>query len=219
MTPMLAAPSLAAPSLATPRLAARDSSSDTATSSPSTAPTSTCRPGEVLAVIGDNGAGKTTLIKALTGACSPDEGEILLVRQARPLPRPAGRAQRHGIETVYQDLAVGACARHRHEHVPRPRGSPPWTARHRCCRMLDKPRMRDEAAQHMADLKIGLRSLTQPVETLSGGQRQGVAVARAGGLGPPRGHHGRADRRPRGQGVRSGARLITRVRDRACPSC
>ncbi|GAA2860573.1 ATP-binding cassette domain-containing protein [Streptosporangium fragile] len=133
--------------------------------------------GEVLAVIGDNGAGKTSLIKALTGALQPDEGEILLdgkpVRFRGPLD-----ARRHGIETVYQDLAVAASMDiasnmflGREVRRPGPLGM--------FFRMLDKKRMREESSRHMADLKIGLRSLTQPVESLSGGQRQGVAVARA----------------------------------------
>ncbi|MET7337560.1 ATP-binding cassette domain-containing protein [Nonomuraea sp. NPDC005650] len=134
-------------------------------------------PGEVLAVIGDNGAGKTSLIKALTGALQPDTGEILLdgepVRFRDPL-----EARRKGIETVYQDLAVAASLDiatnmflGRELRKPGILGS--------VFRLLDKKRMREESARHMADLKIGLRSLTQPVESLSGGQRQGVAVARA----------------------------------------
>ncbi|MBN6055026.1 sugar ABC transporter ATP-binding protein [Nonomuraea sp. RK-328] len=134
-------------------------------------------PGEVLAVIGDNGAGKTSLIKALTGALQPDEGEILLdgkpVRFRDPL-----EARRHGIETVYQDLAVAASLDIATNmflgREVRKRG-PLGTV----FRMLDKKRMREESAKHMEDLKIGLRSLTQAVESLSGGQRQGVAVARA----------------------------------------
>ncbi|MFG1968528.1 ATP-binding cassette domain-containing protein [Nonomuraea fuscirosea] len=134
-------------------------------------------PGEVLAVIGDNGAGKTSLIKALTGALQPDSGEIRLdgepVRFRDPLD-----ARRHGIETVYQDLAIAASLDiatnmflGREVRKPGLLGT--------VFRMLDKKRMREESARHMAELKIGLRSLTQPVESLSGGQRQGVAVARA----------------------------------------
>ncbi|TDD41218.1 sugar ABC transporter ATP-binding protein [Nonomuraea terrae] len=134
-------------------------------------------PGEVLAVIGDNGAGKTSLIKALTGALQPDSGEIRLdgepVRFRDPLD-----ARRHGIETVYQDLAIAASLDiatnmflGRELRKPGVLGN--------VFRMLDKKRMRQESARHMAELKIGLRSLSQPVESLSGGQRQGVAVARA----------------------------------------
>ncbi|MEU6973420.1 ATP-binding cassette domain-containing protein [Kitasatospora aureofaciens] len=134
-------------------------------------------PGEVLAVIGDNGAGKSSLIKALTGAVTPDEGEIRLNGEVIRFNGPQD-ARGHGIETVYQDLAVAASMDiasnmflGRELRRPGPLGS--------VLRMLDKKRMREEAAEHMADLKIGLRSLTQPVETLSGGQRQAVAVARA----------------------------------------
>ncbi|MFE1320960.1 ATP-binding cassette domain-containing protein [Kitasatospora phosalacinea] len=134
-------------------------------------------PGEVLAVIGDNGAGKSSLIKALTGAVTPDEGEIRLNGEVIRFNGPQD-ARSHGIETVYQDLAVAASMDiasnmflGRELLRPGPLGS--------VLRMVDKKRMREEAAAHMADLKIGLRSLTQPVETLSGGQRQAVAVARA----------------------------------------
>ncbi|MEW2413176.1 ATP-binding cassette domain-containing protein [Streptomyces sp. NPDC046866] len=134
-------------------------------------------PGEVLAVIGDNGAGKSSLVKALTGAVTPDEGEIRLNGEVIRFNGPQD-ARGHGIETVYQDLAVAASMDiasnmflGRELRRPGPLGS--------VLRMLDKKRMRQEAAAHMADLKIGLRSLTQPVETLSGGQRQAVAVARA----------------------------------------
>jgi fructose transport system ATP-binding protein len=134
-------------------------------------------PNEILALIGDNGAGKSTLIKALSGAVQPDEGEIRL--EGKPVhfrsPRDARGA---GIETVYQDLAVspaldiaaniflGREARRRG-----PLGS--------VLRMLDKRTMRREAAQHFAELQIGIQSIGQAVEELSGGQRQGVAVARA----------------------------------------
>ncbi|CAG6394710.1 ATP-binding cassette domain-containing protein [Streptomyces cocklensis] len=134
-------------------------------------------PGEVLAVIGDNGAGKSSLIKALTGALVPDRGEIRLNGEAIRFSGPQ-QAREHGIETVYQDLAVAASMDiasnmflGRELRRTGPLGS--------VLRMLDKKRMREEAAAHMAELKIGLRSLTQTVDTLSGGQRQAVAVARA----------------------------------------
>jgi len=134
-------------------------------------------PGEILAVIGDNGAGKSTLIKALSGALIPDEGEILLdgtpVRFHGPLD-----ARRHGIETVYQDLAVAPALDiadnlflGRELRRPGILGS--------LLRMLDTRRMQAEARSHMQDLKIGINSMRQAVETLSGGQRQGVAVARS----------------------------------------
>jgi fructose transport system ATP-binding protein len=134
-------------------------------------------PGEILAVIGDNGAGKSTLIKALAGALIPDEGEILVDGQAVQFRSPLD-ARRYGIETVYQDLAL-APALDISENIflgreirrEGPLGS--------IFRMLDKKRMKDESTNHMRDLKIGIRSMGQAVETLSGGQRQGVAVARS----------------------------------------
>src|SRR5204863_4244909 len=134
-------------------------------------------PGEVLAVIGDNGAGKSTLIKVLSGAFQPDEGEIELDGEPVHFRSPL-EARRAGIETVYQDLAVAPAldiASNLFLGREVRRRGPLGTV----LRMLDKPRMRTESARHMAELRIGLRSLTQPVENLSGGQRQGVAVARA----------------------------------------
>jgi fructose transport system ATP-binding protein len=134
-------------------------------------------PGEIVAIIGDNGAGKSTLIKALSGALQPDDGEIRLDGQHVRFRTPAD-ARRAGIETVYQDLAVapsldiasniflGREARYR---------GPLGLA----LRLLDKRRMRREASTHLAELKIGIQSISVPVESLSGGQRQGVAVARA----------------------------------------
>jgi fructose transport system ATP-binding protein len=134
-------------------------------------------PDEILAVIGDNGAGKSTLIKALSGALIPDEGEIRLDGQPVRFHGPLD-ARRHGIETVYQDLAVAPALDiadnmflGREVRRPGPLGS--------VFRMIDTRRMLSEARGHMQDLKIGIRSMRQPVETLSGGQRQGVAVARS----------------------------------------
>lgn len=134
-------------------------------------------PGEVLAVIGDNGAGKTSLIKALTGALVPDAGEIRLHGEPIRFAGPQD-ARAHGIETVYQDLAVAASLdiasnmfMGREIRRPGVLGS--------VFRMLDKKAMREQAATHLAGLKVGVGSLTQSVETLSGGQRQAVAVARA----------------------------------------
>jgi fructose transport system ATP-binding protein len=134
-------------------------------------------PGEILAVIGDNGAGKSTLIKALAGALVPDEGEILLDGNVVHFKNPMD-ARRRGIETVYQDLAVAPAldiASNLYLGRELRRAGPLGSV----LRMLDKPRMRQQAARYMADLKIGIGSTTQAVETLSGGQRQGVAVARA----------------------------------------
>ena len=134
-------------------------------------------PGEILAVIGDNGAGKSTLIKALSGAIIPDEGEILL--DGRPIHfRSPLDARKNGIETVYQDLAV-APALDIAENLFLGREIRRAGILGSVFRMLDKRRMVAEASTHMQDLKIGIKSMRQAVETLSGGQRQGVAVARS----------------------------------------
>ncbi|NBE50498.1 ATP-binding cassette domain-containing protein [Streptomyces boluensis] len=172
-------------------------------------------PGEVLAVIGDNGAGKSSLIKALTGALQPDEGTIELDGQPVRFRGPLD-ARRLGIETVYQDLAVAASLDiasnmflGREVRRPGVLGS--------VFRMLDKKRMREESAANMADLKIGLRSLTQAVETLSGGQRQGVAVARAVAWAR---HVVVMDEPTAALGVKESGQvldMIKRVRDRGLP--
>jgi fructose transport system ATP-binding protein len=134
-------------------------------------------PHEILAIIGDNGAGKSTLIKALSGALQPDEGEIRLAGERVHFRSPRD-ARGSGIETVYQDLAVSPAldiaANIFLGREARRRG-----AAGNILRMLDKRTMRREAVRHFAELKIGVQSITQPVEDLSGGQRQGVAVARA----------------------------------------
>ena len=134
-------------------------------------------PNEILAIIGDNGAGKSTLIKALSGALQPDEGEIRLDGERVHFRSPRD-ARGAGIETVYQDLAVAPALDiaaniflGRERRRPGPLGS--------ILRMLDKGEMRREATRHFSELEIGVQSITQPVENLSGGQRQGVAVARA----------------------------------------
>lgn len=139
------------------------------------------RPGEVLAVIGDNGAGKSSLIKALAGAVVPDEGEIRMKGEVVNF-RSTGDARAHGIETVYQDLAVIPAldiASNLYLGREMRRKGIMGTV----FRRLDMPAMRKEAARHLSDLKIGIKSVTQSVETLSGGQRQGVAVSRAAAFG------------------------------------
>src|SRR2546426_12547737 len=134
-------------------------------------------PGEILAIIGDNGAGKSTLIKALSGALQPDEGEISL-RGERINFRSPRDARRAGIETVYQDLAV-APALDIASNVFLGRETRRRGLLWRPLRLLDKRSMRREAARHFKELGIAIQSIGQPVENLSGGQRQGVAVARA----------------------------------------
>lgn len=135
------------------------------------------RAGEILAVIGDNGAGKSTLIKALAGALIPDSGEIQLDGRAVQFKNPSD-ARCAGIETVFQDLAV-APAMSIAENLFLGREIRRTGLAGSLFRMLDKKRMLRESASHLADLKIGVGSMTQPVETLSGGQRQSVAVARS----------------------------------------
>jgi fructose transport system ATP-binding protein len=133
--------------------------------------------GEILAVIGDNGAGKSSMIKALSGATIPDEGEIRLDGEVVHFKTPHD-AREAGIETVYQDLAVAPALDiatnlflGREKRRAGPLGS--------VFRMIDHKAMRKEADKQMKALQIGIRSMSQAVETLSGGQRQGVAVARA----------------------------------------
>ena len=138
-------------------------------------------PGEILAVIGDNGAGKSTLIKALVGAVSPDEGAVLLDGKPVHFRSPID-ARRAGIETVFQDLALApaldiATNMFLGREVRR-RGM-----LGRVLRLLDERRMQREAREHLSELKIGIQSISQPVETLSGGQRQAVAVVRAAAWG------------------------------------
>jgi fructose transport system ATP-binding protein len=134
-------------------------------------------PNEILAVIGDNGAGKSTLIKILSGALLPDEGQVLLNGQPVRFRSPID-ARRLGIETVYQDLAVSSELNimenlflGREIRRPGVMGS--------VFRMLDRRRMLRDSVRYMQDLKIGIQSMSQRVGTLSGGQRQGVAVARS----------------------------------------
>src|ERR1700716_732082 len=167
-------------------------------------------PGEILALIGDNGAGKSSLIKALSGAIVPDQGEILLNGTAVHFRNPL-EARRSGIETVYQDLAL-APALDIAENLFLGRELRRHGIIGSVLRVADRPRMLAEARSHIADLKINVGSMKQAVETLSGGQRQGVAVARAAGfasrwgaLGERGGDHGRADGGAGRPGVRNGA--------------
>jgi len=134
-------------------------------------------PGEILALIGDNGAGKSTLIKALSGAITADEGEILLNGATVHFRNPL-EARRSGIETVYQDLAL-APALDIAENLFLGRELRVRGLAGTLLRLADRQRMLAESRAHIADLKINVGSMKQAVETLSGGQRQGVAVARA----------------------------------------
>ena len=139
-------------------------------------------PGEVLAVIGDNGAGKSSLIKCLSGAMVPDEGTIEL--DGTPISfRSPQDARSAGIETVYQTLAVApALDIATNMYLGRERRIPGILGT--VFRVMDKSGMRRDAKRALDDLGIGtLQDITQAVETLSGGQRQAVAVARAAAFG------------------------------------
>jgi ABC-type branched-subunit amino acid transport system ATPase component len=135
-------------------------------------------PGEVLAVIGDNGAGKSTLIKCLSGAMLPDQGTIKVDGQ-RVTFRSTQDARAAGIETVYQTLAV-APALDIASNLFLAREIRREGVAGKVFRMLDKKSMRQQAKSHLDDLGITtLQNIDQAVETLSGGQRQVVAVARS----------------------------------------
>jgi fructose transport system ATP-binding protein len=138
--------------------------------------------GEILAVIGDNGAGKSTLIKALSGALIPDHGEIVLNGETVHFNSPMD-ARRLGIETVYQNLALSpALSIAANLFLGRElRHSGPLG---QVLRLLNRREMQKQARRHLADLGLlTIQNISQPVETLSGGQRQGVAVARAAAFG------------------------------------
>ena len=173
------------------------------------------RAGEILAVIGDNGAGKSSLIKALSGATIPDEGQIFLDGKPIHFKSPID-ARRAGIETVYQDLAVApAMTIAENLFLGREILRPGFLGRF--LRMMDKKKMLAESISRMNDLKVGIRSMTQAVETLSGGQRQCVAVARAAAFAQ---HVVIMDEPTAALGVKEGnmvLELIRRVRDKGLP--
>ena len=139
-------------------------------------------PGEILAVIGDNGAGKSSLIRALSGAMMPDAGEIRLNGEKVSFQSPLD-ARAAGIETVYQTLALSPSLSiadnmflRRELRLAGPLGS--------LCRILDRKAMQRIAREKLTELGLlTVQNINQRVETLSGGQRQGVAVARAAAFG------------------------------------
>lgn len=132
------------------------------------------REGEVMALVGDNGAGKSTLIKTISGAHTPEEGTIRYKNQEVHLRSPQD-AWRLGIATIYQELALagkmdisdniflGRELRRRILGVP----------------LLDRTRMRRRSKELLDQLDVHIPSLDAWVEQLSGGQRQGIAIARA----------------------------------------
>ncbi|NGN40538.1 sugar ABC transporter ATP-binding protein [Mesorhizobium sp. CGMCC 1.15528] len=139
-------------------------------------------PGEILAVIGDNGAGKSSLIKAISGAVNPDEGEIRLEGKQIAFKSPM-EARDAGIETVYQNLALSpalsiADNMFLGREIRKQGFMGQWL------RMLDRPAMEKRARDKLTELGLmTIQNIGQAVETLSGGQRQGVAVARAAAFG------------------------------------
>jgi ABC-type sugar transport system ATPase subunit len=134
------------------------------------------QPGEVVGLLGDNGAGKSTLIKCISGVYSADEGEIFLGDRRLEVSGPID-ARRQGIETIYQDLALannldvpaniflGREIKNRHLFG--------------LVNTLDEPAMLERSQAALETLEIHFPSLTNPIESLSGGQRQAVAIARA----------------------------------------
>ena len=136
----------------------------------------TVYPGEVVALIGDNGAGKSTLVKTLSGIHPPDEGEILF--EGRPVSIPTPTAARTlGIETVYQDLALApeldpAANLFLGREIVRPG----LLGR---LGFLDKGAMKERTNEAFDSLGVRIQNRDAAVATLSGGQRQGVAVGRA----------------------------------------
>ena len=139
-------------------------------------------PGEILAVIGDNGAGKSTLIKAVSGAVIPDEGQIWLDGQEVSFKTPI-EARAAGIETVYQTLAMSpALSIADNMFMGRELRKPGIMGT--VFRKLDRARMEKFAREKLNELGLmTIQNINQAVETLSGGQRQGVAVARAAAFG------------------------------------
>jgi fructose transport system ATP-binding protein len=173
-------------------------------------------PGEILAVIGDNGAGKSTLIKCLSGATVPDAGEIRLDGNPVLFKSPL-EARGAGIETVYQSLAISP-ALDIASNLFLGREPRRTDLLGRLFRLLDKRKMRDEARRHMNELGIlTIQNIRQQVETLSGGQRQGVAVARAAAFAR---HVVIMDEPTAALGVKESGKvleLIVRVRDSGLP--
>ncbi len=139
-------------------------------------------PGEILAVIGDNGAGKSSLIKAVSGAVTPDAGTVTLEGKEVHFSSPID-AREAGIETVYQTLAMSpALSIADNMFMGRELRRPGW--RGKFLRQLDRPQMEKVAREKLTELGLmTIQNINQAVETLSGGQRQGVAVARAAAFG------------------------------------
>ena len=173
------------------------------------------RAGEILAVIGDNGAGKSSLIKALSGATIPDEGEIGSTASRCASSSPI-EARRDGIETVYQDLAVAPAMTIAENLFLGRELVKPGSARQPAAHPRQEEDARAKRRAHGRP-EVGIRSMTQAVETLSGGQRQCVAVARSAAFAR---HVVIIDEPTAALGVKEGnmvLELIRRVRDKGLP--
>ncbi len=139
-------------------------------------------PNEILAVIGDNGAGKSTMIKAICGAVLPDEGEIRMNGEVLHFKSPLD-ARKAGIETVYQNLALSP-ALSISDNMFMGREIRDAGFMGQWFKLLDRKAMEKFARDKLSELGLmTIQNISQPVETLSGGQRQGVAVARAAAFG------------------------------------
>ena len=130
-------------------------------------------PGEVLGLVGSNGAGKSTLVKIITGYYQPDRGRIFIDGQQVEF-KSVDDARGHGIETVFQDLAlVDELSVYHNLFLNRE------LTVGRGLRFLKNKRMREEAREYLSNIQVSIPSVDTPVEKLSGGQRQAIAVARA----------------------------------------
>lgn len=132
--------------------------------------------GEILGIVGDNGAGKSTLIKIITGAYRKDGGEVLL--NGRPVEIESTRHARElGLETVYQSSGlVEVMDAAANLFLGREALRPGWLGR---LGLIDRKRMRSETRELLKTLQIEVRNMSAPVQSLSGGQQQSVAVGRA----------------------------------------